>query len=332
MEEHFPGGSDFIRRSFRLKGFPETDLETILASLAANTLRQYSHCYKKWWLFNKNISSNSHVYGLEKLINFLNMLVKAGSSYSTINTYRSALALVLEIPRKDEPFLKRYLKGVYKKNTPTSRYTTTWDPQVVLNVLSELDSLDLQKLTYKLIMLMSLITAHRIQTFSQIRISNIKSYRDRVEIIITDKIKTSGPKVQQPILILPFFTQKPELCVASTLKAYLARTIDVRHTNNDFLFLTYKKTYHPATSQTISRWLKQTLKIAGIDTTLYTSYSARHASTSAAFRAGVDISTIRKAAGWSDKSNMFTTFYNRPLASDPMTFAKGVLKGSNISI
>ncbi|CAH1103037.1 unnamed protein product [Psylliodes chrysocephalus] len=46
------------------------------------------------------------------------------------------------------------------------------------------------------------------------------------------------------------------------------------------------------------------------------SHSTRHAASSAAFKAGVSIDTIRKSAGWSNKSNVFHTFYHRPLKKE----------------
>ncbi|KAJ8917898.1 hypothetical protein NQ315_002590 [Exocentrus adspersus] len=108
------------------------------------------------------------------------------------------------------------------------------------------------------------------------------------------------------------YDSTPQICVARTLKFYLTSTSAVRK-GNEFLFLTYKKPYHRATAQTISRWLKDVLGRSGIDTSVFKAHSVRHASTSAAFRAGANIECIRNAAGWSEKSNVFAKFYNRPL-------------------
>ncbi|KAJ8910995.1 hypothetical protein NQ315_005616 [Exocentrus adspersus] len=89
------------------------------------------------------------------------------------------------------------------------------------------------------------------------------------------------------------------------------------------LFITFKKPYHNATSQTISRWLKTILKRSGLDTTKFTAHSTRHASTSAAARKDVPYDTIRLAAGWTKKSSAFATFYNRPVLPEN-SFALGV--------
>lgn len=120
---------------------------------------------------------------------------------------------------------------------------------------------------------------------------------------------------------MPFFTENPALCTAHTLVHYIKVTNEFRTTpkNNESLVLTCKKPVHPASTQTIARWIKNTLKEAGIDTTKFTCHSTRHASTSAAFRGGVDIETIRKTVGWTSKSNTFNIFYNEPITK-PATY------------
>ena len=56
---------------------------------------------------------------------------------------------------------------------------------------------------------------------------------------------------------------------------------------------------HKAVSvQTISRWLKQCLELAGIDTAVYKGHSFRHASTSKAKSVGVSIDDIFLTGGW----------------------------------
>nr|CAH7764038.1 unnamed protein product [Callosobruchus chinensis] len=117
----------------------------------------------------------------------------------------------------------------------------------------------------------------------------------KIEINITDLIKTSGPKKCQPKIVLPYFRQRPNICVASTLKYYIDFTKTLRK-NNDQLLITTKKPHHPATPQTVSKWFKKGLTLV--------------------FRGGLNIETIRRTAGWSDRSNVFLTFYNRPISDD----------------
>lgn len=55
----------------------------------------------------------------------------------------------------------------------------------------------------------------------------------------------------------------------------------------------------------------------------YTAYTTRHTSKLKALRSGTNIDTIIKAAGWSQKSQVFNKFYNRTVSEN---FATGVLK------
>lgn len=112
--------------------------------------------------------------------------------------------------------------------------------------------------------------------------------------------------------------------MAGSLLVYINRTKDIRHDIPD-LFITYKKPHHKASVQTVSRWVKNILKEGGIDTNQCTAHSTRHASTSAAYRSGVNIETIRAAAGWSERSRVFAKFYNRLIVTDPK-FAETILQ------
>nr|CAI5842816.1 unnamed protein product [Callosobruchus analis] len=158
---------------------------------------------------------------------------------------------------------------------PTPRYESTWSPDSLLEYLSRLyplQDLDLEFLTYKLVTLLALTSASRVQTLSLIKIENIT--------ILQDKLKLE----------------------------YLIRLRQ--------------------TSQTISRWIKKTLLMRGIDTSRFTGQGVRHASTSAAYRAGVHIDKIKKMAGWTSSSNTFFKFYNRPL-EEPNNFAEIILQLGN---
>ena len=86
----------------------------------------------------------------------------------------------------------------------------------------------------------------------------------------------------------------------------------------------YKTPYKSVTSQTISRWIKNIFKASGIDCSIFSGHSTRHSSTSAALRAGINIETIRKTAGWTSSSQTFANFYNLPIV-DKSAFARAII-------
>ena len=145
------------------------------------------------------------------------------------------------------------------------------------------------------------------QTFSSIKIRNIEIKEKQIQIKFPDPIKTSGPNREQPILILPFFNKNKRICAASTLKLYLEKTEGIRN-NIQNLFISYEPPIKAISSQTLSRWVKETLKNSGIDTDIYTAHSTRHVSTSATKRRGKSIDCLRKTVGWTKSKRLLQDF------------------------
>lgn len=319
MEKHFPGGIEIVRGSFMKKGIPNSAIKVLLKSLSDSTLRQYTSTYKQWWSFCKNHNiENIYAVSVGTITLFLSELFELGISYSTLNAHKAALSLILNISSSDEQLLKRFLKGAFRIKPSFPKYSVTWDPSKVLDFIKgwyPLESLSLEKLTKKLAILLVLATGQRVQTISKINTKNITHTEEGFTIQITDILKTSHYNKQQPMLKIKNFLDHPELCVANTLDKYLEVSKPFRN-GEEYLFLTFRKPYHKASTQSISRWVKDVLKASGIDTTKFKAHSTRHASTSAAYRSGVNIDTIKDLAGWSKKSQMFAKFYNRPLQND----------------
>lgn len=298
------------------KGTPEEAVNLMIASLSDNTIKQYNASFKLWWLFCQNRNLDPFLNSTHSVIIFLTKQFDNGASYSTLNTHRSALSLLLGNKIGADEEIKRLLKGAFKLRTPKPKYNCTWDPQRVLNLASEWypnQDLSLKNLTKKLVILLALCTAHRVQTLSLIKIANLKISDQGIHIVIPDIIKTSAPGRDQPLLFLPFLNEQQNICPAKTLQDYLEVTNKIRPNNVDHLILTHKKPHKAATSQSISRWIKEVLSESGIDTSVFSAHSTRHASTSAAASAGVSIDAIRRAAGWTDRSSVFVRYYNRPI-------------------
>uniref|UniRef100_A0A1Y1LDW4 Tyr recombinase domain-containing protein n=1 Tax=Photinus pyralis TaxID=7054 RepID=A0A1Y1LDW4_PHOPY len=294
-------------------------VEVSLASLTKSSISQYNHGLKLWWDFCVGNKFDPFILNFNNILSFLSDLFNRGFSYSNLNTVRSALSLILSPEVGSDARIKRFFRGVFKLRPSSPKYKHTWDPTIVLSHLSTYypnQDLSLEQLTRKLVTLLILITAHRVQTLSLIRVKNIILNEDKIQIRIPDRIKTSGPKSFQPILEIPFFHEKPALCVASTLQHYLGRTETLRTPMISNLFITFRKPHKTASTQSISRWIKSTLAECGIDTKIFTAHSTRHAATSMAARKGVSLDVIRNTAGWSASSRVFAQFYNRPVLEE----------------
>lgn len=266
------------------------------------------------------------------IIMFLTQLFESGAKYGTLNSCRSALSLILGQDMANDSHIKRFFKGVFRLRPPLPKYNTTWDTSIVLNSLASWypnDTLNLENLSKKLATLLALTTAHRVQTITKIDIKNIEFLPNKINIKIPDLIKSSRPGTSQPVLILPTFHERPEICPVVTLTCYLNITQNLR--SDDNLFISIRRPHKSITSQTLSRWIKSTLNSCGIDVSIFTAHSTRHAATSKAHGLGVNLDIIRKTAGWSDSSLTFGKFYNRNITqtvNQGSSFARNIMNDS----
>lgn len=261
----------------------------------------------------------------ESVLEFLTIQFNKGVSYSSLNNYRSSIAQIAGPDLGQDFRIQKFFKGVYMLRPGKPKYDSIWNPSVVLDYIKTLEHSEdnLNILSQKLVTLLALATGQRLQTFTLIDINNIYISEERIEIPIPARIKTSARNRSQPLLSLPFLTADPRVCVARTLVSYLDKTKPLRGTITN-LFISVSKPYKKISAQTLSRWVKNILTKSGIDTSKFSAYSTRHASTSAANRKGINFDTIRLSAGWSRDSKMFAEVYNRPLMSDK-SFAEAIL-------
>ena len=78
-------------------------------------------------------------------------------------------------------------------------------------------------------------------------------------------------------------------------------------------------------TDTISRWLKESIGLAGIDTSNFKGHSTRSASTSKAASLGLSVKEILVRAGWSNDST-FQNYHKEIERNDREIFQKSVLK------
>lgn len=300
-------------------------------SCSKNTWKQYESSLQRYFLFCKEKNLNVWDYNISNYLAFLSKLYDSGLGYNSINTARSALSTVFGLVHDkeigDNKLVVRFMKGIYKIQPPSSKYSITWDSNLVLNLLESWDPeiITLKQLSFKLASILALTTAQRVQTLRSIKISNI-IWGDNVQIKLDAILKTTKITNLNPVLILPTFSNK-NLCPVETLKLYILKTALLRN-NCDYLFISFLKPYAVVTSQTLSRWLCNVLKLANVDISTFSGHSFRHAATSKAFVKGINTDTIFQRVGWSGRSKMFAKFYNRPIDNRD-SFAKAILDQSS---
>lgn len=231
-----------------------------------------------------------------EVISCLTRKYAEGASFATLNTLRSAIALINTENNSDSKLLSRFFRATFLNRPPAPKYDNTWDVTTVLEEIrkwGENVALNLEKLSLKLVMLLALGSAFRCQTLALIKLSNIRFSSRGAEIFIKDHTKTARIGASQPYAFFPFF-EDTSVCIARIIKDYIQRTANLRG-EEDQLLISYQRPHLKITTQSISRWLKEVLKKAEIDQS-FTAHSTRHASTSRALKMGININTIKKAA------------------------------------
>ena len=285
-----------------------------------STHQQYNSYLKLWFDFCATRNKHPFTSDVPFAIGFLEHLRNDKRlSYSALNTARSALSSII-LPSDNIPFgqhqlVKIYMRGAFNLDPPQPRYQHTWDPQTILTLIRRWNppaTVTFKLLTFKVVILVLLVTGQRLQTVSLLSLDNmiVDTKNQKIIFKIPQLLKQSRPGYKNPIVELNAFDKDVDLCIYRYLLEYIARTSSLRHNNS--LFISFQKPFKPVTKSTLGRWVKTVMSLAKIDTNIYKPHSIRSASTSAALRGGAPVEDILAAAGWSS-DNVFARFYNRPV-------------------
>ncbi len=256
-------------------------------------------------------------------------MYNSGVGYSALNTARSALSMFLpEINGKtvgESKIICLLMKGVFNIRPSLPRYTEVWDANVVLTFLKlkfPAKKLSLKDLTQKLVTLLALLSGQRVQTLFAIKLENIKFTNSGVTIVIDELLKQSRPSFHPEPLKFKEYAPDRRLCVVKYLNEYIDRTKVLRKTNR--LLVSLQEPHHEVTKSTISRWVKNTLKEAGIDTKIFSAHSTRSAGTSKAVQT-IPITELMKKVGWSS-AGTFQKYYNKPVVTENCELNQAILQ------
>lgn len=254
-----------------------------------------------------------------------------GTDYSgnALNVYRSALSFFLKLEIPDlgyNPVVTRLFTFFYKTRPNFPKYVVTWDVGIVVRFLAgwhPASSLSLRQLTLKTVTLVALTSCDRAQTLHALRSNQVTTTpKGDLEFVIYDILKTSRRgRPARVVKIVKY--NKPELDVAHYVHKYMERVFCFRLKgfsrklgNPHQLFLSHK-TGLPVAKATISRWIKEVMALAGVDTSVFSPGSTRGAAISAASRRGASIEQILGAGDWTN-TGTFETYYRRHVDVSPV--------------
>ena len=155
------------------------------------------------------------------------------------------------------------MKGVFEKKPALPRYKNTWDVNIVLKELETwipTEKLTLKELTYKLCILIALLSGQRCQTIQALQITPdaMQLTDSKCTFHVNSLLKHSWRGTHQALIKLYSFKTNESLCVVHVLQEYLNRTRKLRGDCPN-LFVTLLAPHTAAATDTISRWLKETV-------------------------------------------------------------------------
>ena len=137
-------------------------------------------------------------------------------------------------------------------------------------------------------------------------------------------VKHSRDGKTPPEIEFHSFIEEPCLCPVLALDEYTNRMKEWISTSDSKLFRSILKPHKQITKSTITRWIKEVLKLSGIDITVFQAHSIRAAASSKAFTMGLSTDDILKKGNWSQKST-WQKFYHKHIISASEKFEIKVL-------
>ena len=152
----------------------------------------------------------------------------------------------------------------------------------MINFLKRLDydNLSHKLLSYKVAALLTILSGQRVSTVHKFRLSQLHITKDIAIFTIPSLLKHTKPgRVNLPVTFHKY-PYDDLLCPVMLLNRYISYRESLSLGDTDELIITFGKPYHPASKDTIARWIKDLMRISGVDTEIFKPHSCRSASTS----------------------------------------------------
>ena len=332
--------SKSVRKIISSYGISQKAEAVILASWRKNTRERYRSVLHKWEAYCSTRGTDPVHTSESIIVEFLNSLYEGGSSYHTICQARSALNSVIRLAGHnhiaDHSLIARFMKGVFNLRPPLPRKTVTWDIGKVLlyinNSMADNAELSLKDLTYKVITLLMILSGSRVNTIEGFQTDAMTITKDTYTFHLTKLLKHSRPKFMGRPVVYRAYPQNKKLCIYEALTEYIKRKRELGSTN--VLMMTHRRPHGPASHATMARWLKDMLKLCGINTDIFKAHSYRSATTSYAQKSvHMPIQKILKQGQWTQQ-NTWWRYYckdieenNQEDQEDEGQFGNDLLEG-----
>ena len=211
------------------------------------------------------------------------------------------------------------MSGVFNQRPPQRKYLFIWDVEVVQKFSTKNNLLSNKTLPFKLVLLLALISASRASEVTDLNLdylSKSQSVYMFYPCTLTN-IWRKGRVPPKPLKLYSFLREK-KLCVCATLDNYLSKH-ESWGTQGSQMLVSFVKPHKAVTSSTVSRWFREGVSMAEIDTKMLKSHSTRATSTTNADVTGVSACDTMKQRQLSSKST-FQNFYKKKSIDHSETF------------
>ena len=317
QEEALTDGMSVVWERLRNEGVPSEIFHVIKQSWRDSTKMQYSTYLKRWHVFSSKRNIDIFRPSVNDVLAFLLHLYSSGLSYSAINTARSALSCTIcdgNDTIGKHPLVTSFLKGIFKLKPTRSRYKCIWDVNIVFDYIRQLpdnESLSLKILSFKIVTLIALVSAQRVQSLFNLCLSGMKEESDRF-ILYLGKIKQSRPKFSSMYITIHKFDSDQNLCIYCAFVEYLKRTSGLSEVSCDKIFVSFYQPHKAVLKSTLARWIKSMLAMSGVNINMFSAHSTRVAVASAANKCDIPVGDILNLAGWSSETT-FARHYCEPV-------------------
>ncbi|CAC5415908.1 unnamed protein product [Mytilus coruscus] len=229
----------------------------------------------------------------------------------------SLLSPIDNVPIGQHPYIIRLLRGFFNSRPPKVNLVPEWDLQKVLDMLLKSPfepflKADIKCLTYKVVFLTAITTFRRCSDIQALRIGEgfVNVQKKGLVFLRPGLSKQDRPNHYGTKICVPYFEHNRKRDPKRAIAIYLKRKEELRKDEGK-LFLSTVKPLKPVTSQTISRWLVNTIKMAYENPNFKVkAHSSRAIGPSWALFNGASMKSILESADWSTDTT-FIKFYLR---------------------
>ncbi|XP_077141699.1 uncharacterized protein LOC143805858 isoform X1 [Ranitomeya variabilis] len=331
-----PDGLEFERQILNSRGFSKGLIDTLLLSRKPSTTKIYTKVWKKFLQFHT--SSNPSEVPIKSILEFLQKGKELGLSVNTLKVQVSALGALYGHNIAGNKWVSRFITACERVTPVHIPRVAPWDLNLVLDSLTEspfepIDTASLKHLSLKTAFLVALTSARRVSDIQALSIDQpyLLTFHDRL-ILKPDPLylpKVAGKFHRSQEIHLPTFFKDPStpeeqkfhtLDVRRVVLQYIEKTSSWRQSRALFISFQGKKKGYGVTRATLSRWIRDAIRLAysmkneeppeGIK-----AHSTRAMASSWAEKGNVPIEDICKAATWLAPST-FYNHYRLDLSSD----------------